>query len=75
MTETCPQRKTFTVPSIQRNKHKTFQKPSNEETGCKDKILTENIPFLIQLSFVLLAWKYEKVIFYVFFGNGKQRNY
>jgi hypothetical protein len=49
MMETCPQRKTFTVPSIERNKHKTtFQKPSNEETGCKDKILMENIlPFLI----------------------------
>jgi hypothetical protein len=44
MTETCPQRITFTVPNIQRNKHNTtFQKPSNEETGRKDKILTENI--------------------------------
>jgi hypothetical protein len=44
MTETCPQRKTFRVPSIQLNKHKTaFQKPSNEETGRKDKILMENI--------------------------------
>jgi len=48
MTETCPQKKSFTFPSIQRNIHKTtFQKPSNEETGRKDKILTENIlPFL-----------------------------